>query len=121
MFNESNNLYFADFYCNNVAHYITLVITKQHSEADDFCRKYLCKLDMTSNPFIFRKKDPITGISWTWIAILKSSFHIEVFYTESLNIKHLLAKGSRFSTVASYGCSKPGGIQRNETCAICDI
>ena len=121
LFNESNSLYFADFYCNNVAHYITLVITKPHTEADAFSRKYLRKLDMGNNPFLTLMIHPITRVKCAYVAHLKKSYHIEVFYTESLNISNLLAKGSRFSMVHSSGSSKPGGILRNKTCAICDI
>ena len=121
IFNESTNLYFADFYCNNTAHYITLVITKCHSEADAFCSKHLCQLDIHNNPFLVFQGDSYTGISRTLMAILNSSYNLELFYTENLNLSQLAENGSRFSQVPSSGSSTPGGLLRNKICPICDI
>ena len=121
MFNDSTNLYFADFYCNNTAHYITLVITKSHSEADAFCYKHLCLLDIHNNPFLIYEEDPYMGRSRARMAILNSSYHIELFYTENLNLSQLAENGSRFSLVPSRGSSTPGGLPRYKTCVTCDI
>ena len=35
----NTNLYFADFYCNNSAHYVTVVMTTPSTEADIFLHK----------------------------------------------------------------------------------
>jgi hypothetical protein len=55
----NTNLYFTDFYCmQGVTHYVTLVATKQGSEADDFCSSRLLPLsldDTNGNPFLFRE------------------------------------------------------------------
>ena len=116
LFNKSTNLYFADFYCNNIAHYITLVIAKPHTEADAFCNKHLCKLDIHNNPFLI-----YTGGSGTRMVKLNRSYHTEVFYTENLNLTSLKQNGSWRSEVPSSSSSTPGGLPRYKTCSICDI
>ena len=121
MFNQSTNLYFADFYCNHISHYITLVIAKPHSETDSFCSKYLHKLDILDNPFLILKLDSVTDAIGVYMPTLNDRCYIEVYCTESLNLSHLLEKGARFMSVPSSCSSIPGGIERKNKCVICDI
>jgi len=52
-------LYFADLFCmRGMWHYVTLVMTRPGSGADDFCRRHLLPLsvdDHDDNPFLFRR------------------------------------------------------------------
>ena len=50
--NDNSNLYFSDFWCHKTTHYISLVITKNGSEADRFCRSNLLELDLKTNDYL---------------------------------------------------------------------
>ena len=74
------NIYFADFFCypGRDAHYVTLVMSEQDSEADRFCReKQLIKLGPRENPFLYIKT---TG--GTDAVFASSKVWVEVLYTE---------------------------------------
>ncbi|KAI0227766.1 Phytanoyl-CoA hydroxylase-interacting protein-like, partial [Lamellibrachia satsuma] len=107
MLTEYSNLYFADFYCNRRAHYVTVVLTKPGSETDQFCRRKLIKLDTTDNDFLWRNdKVYVTDNVW-----------VEVLYTEDIDLSR---PDCSFSTVFSTGTSTPGGLP-NPNCSVCNL
>ena len=70
-------VYFADFYCfNGGPHYVRLVFTRQNTEADRFCEKYLVRLNMDENPFLSKKSD----------AFYCCALWVEFLYTENVNL-----------------------------------
>ena len=51
---SNRRLYFADFWCHNEIHYVTLVVTKPNTDAYIYCREHLPKLSLESNPFLYQ-------------------------------------------------------------------
>ena len=107
------NLYFADFYCHvgSDYHHLTLVLTRAPSEADDFCKHCLPKLDRMYNPFLWQ--DQIG-----WMHNRPPSVWIHVFYTESIPIHggwfyEVFCKQASANTVK--------GKPKNASCRICNI
>lgn len=121
LLNETPNLYFTDFYCMcGIIHYVTLVMTKPRSAADDFCRDRLLPLsldDRENNPFLFR-------ISNQLYVNVAHNFLVEVFYTENIDINYLRNRGaillSNIPTIGK-GHSTPGGIPKNSSCHLCNL
>ncbi|KAI0235069.1 Phytanoyl-CoA hydroxylase-interacting protein-like [Lamellibrachia satsuma] len=108
MLTEYSNLYFADFYCNRRAHYVTVVLTKPWSETDQFCKRKLIKLDTRDNDFLWRNdKVYVTDNVW-----------VEVLYTEDVDLSR---PDCSFSTVLSTGTSTPGGLPKNPRCLVCNL
>ncbi|XP_046332187.2 uncharacterized protein LOC124115306 [Haliotis rufescens] len=58
LFTWDTRMYFADFYCHNVVHYVTVVVTKKESAEDRFCEGRLIELDLKDNPFFTIKEEP---------------------------------------------------------------
>jgi hypothetical protein len=117
LLNETPNLYFTDFYCmlGNI-HYVTLVMTKSHSSADDYCRGRLLSLsldDPWNNPFLFRINNQLFVNN-------ANNFLVEVFYTENIDINYLLNyRGAKFFNnipTIGKGRSTPGGRPKNSSC-----
>ena len=111
--NDTNNLYFSDFYCINKAHYVLLVITKTHSPSDLFCERHLVKLDKYNNPFLWIIGNFIMVTTNVWI---------EVFWTDKVNMTELINK--RFGNLIhtpSKGQSRIDGIPKNTRCSQCNI
>jgi len=109
MLTEDSNLYFADFYCNHKAHYVTVVLTKPYSETDMFCRSKLIKLDLTNNDFLKRMFGMVFVTNNVWV---------EVLYTEDVDLSR---PDCTFSTVYSRGTSTPGGLPKNPRCTVCNL
>ena len=108
MLAEDSNLYFADFYCNYRAHYVTVVLTKPGSETDQFCKRKLFKLDIRDNDFLWRNdKVYVTDNVW-----------VEVLYTEDVDLSR---PDCKFSDVPSTGTSTPGGLPKNPRCLVCNL
>ncbi|KAI0230938.1 hypothetical protein LSAT2_018691 [Lamellibrachia satsuma] len=111
MLTKDSNLYFADFYCNHKAHYVTVVLTTPGSETDRFCEKKLIKLDIKHNDFLWRSSHVfVTGKVW-----------VEVLYTEDVDLSR---PDATFSIVYSKGTSTPGGLPKNPSdialaCVVC--
>ena len=116
MFQTAPHLYFADFYCNKLAHYVTLVMTRPNSRVDSFCSEKLLKLDRCSNPFLYQRENDgeVVNTSGVWV---------EVLYTENIDIDMVCSQGAFFwpEEVPSTGTSRPGGIPKNPTCKICNL
>ena len=143
---EDSNLWFADFYCVNSAHYVCVVITAnytkkrvdveivhlQHSgsPADDFCRASLIELDWESNQFMRRKTLVNKGVQY----LVNDDVHVEVgarfgdcrstghrlqiFYTDDINIA--LRKLINVVPLGA-GRSKSNGLPNNKECNLCNI
>ena len=110
---DSARLYFADFYCNYQAHYVTLVYTNPNSGADIFCQENLIKLDIYNNDFLFK--------SLSDVFVTRNVF-VEVFYTENVNLSEWMQYGAELGHVAlSTGTSTPGGLPKNPCCKVCNI
>ncbi|XP_050395736.1 phytanoyl-CoA hydroxylase-interacting protein-like isoform X2 [Patella vulgata] len=113
----TSNIYFADFYCKTQRgpHYITLVLTKPGSVEDVYCKPRLIKLDINDNKFLYY--DPMYGRYRT-----ASSSNVEVLYTENINLNEMRSKSGFLETfVRSRGQSRPEGIPKNTSCAICNL
>ncbi len=115
MFMTFPNLYFTDFYCNNTAHYVTLVMTVNGSEVDRFCQEKLLRLNMESNPFLMFR-------SQSGEAFVSQDVWVEVLCTESIDLVYAqIRNGAYFTTVESQGTSRPGGIPKNPRCKTCNL
>lgn len=124
IFHGNSKLYFADFYCHYEKHYVTLVITEQNSRADIFCTDRLLSLDIFDNPFLKLMVVPISEQTKVY-TVLSKSLHVEVLYTESVDLKFIQQQQNGFLFkdvgVLGRGASKPSGIPKNEKCEICNI
>ncbi|CAC5391444.1 unnamed protein product [Mytilus coruscus] len=79
LFIPNLNLYFADFYCHYKVHYVTVILTRKDSFADNFCKERLKELDIHYNPFVFLK----TSKTSNNIMVLHGcGLRIEVLYTK---------------------------------------
>ena len=118
LLNENTNLYFADFYCINTAHWVQLALAENSTKTDDMCRKLLIPLDKYQNPFLYiSKDDPKTIHVTTGVAV-------EVFYTHDVNLKACgIPNKNCIETVMSRGPggSRIGGIKKKEYCLTCNI
>ena len=112
---DSAHLYFADFYCNYQAHYVTLVYTNLNTNADKFCRENLIKLDIYKNAFLYKSHSDTLCVT--------RNVHVEVLYTENVDIPKWIAEyGAKMGNVVmSTGTSTPGGLPKNPSCKVCNI
>jgi len=119
------NMFFADFYCmrnkqdKKVTHYVTIVLTRPRSSADQFCNRCLPRLDVNCNPFLYKEADHI------WVS--KAVF-VEVFVTEDLDVTNMIArKVAKFQypvhTLGLLGKTSQGGQYgvKSVNCEHCDI
>ena len=105
-------LYFADFYCTKKVHYVTIVLTLEGSEADTFCSENLIELETSDNDFLYTRY----GNVYT-----RCRLHIEVLYTENINMAEWKWHGAWEETVNATGTSKPRGLPKNPSCTICNL
>lgn len=99
LFHYNCDLYFVDFYCHYHAHYVTVLLTPMHSPTDIFCRDRLLRLNIYDNPFMLLK---LAGNGWQVFA--DHNVHVEVFYTEQIDIPFLLRHNIGFiNTVIPLG------------------
>lgn len=120
IFTENCNIYFSDFYCHYEQHYVTIVLTRKGSPEDDFCNTHLLMMDKDDNPFMKLSRN-INGLK-TVMATM--GVVVEVFYTESVNIRSLLQWGHGYmskTVLMGRGRSKPEGIPKNENCNKCNL
>ncbi|KAK6178571.1 hypothetical protein SNE40_013331 [Patella caerulea] len=111
------NLYFADFYCNYKAHYVTLVLTKPGSVEDVYCKPRLIKLDINDNKFLYCDR----GFYYT---TSERNLWVEVLYTEDVHVEDMSLDGKLFkktTPIKGLGQSKPDGIPKNTSCQICNL
>ncbi|XP_050399120.2 phytanoyl-CoA hydroxylase-interacting protein-like isoform X2 [Patella vulgata] len=111
------NLYFADFYCNHKAHYVTLVLTKPGSVEDVYCKVRLIKLDINDNKFLFHDQ----GFYYT---TSDRKLWVEVLYTEDVHVDDMLSDGKLLKEITptkGMGQSKLDGIPKNKSCKTCNL
>ena len=114
LLNDQYNLYFSDFYCLNKSHYILLVITKKFTENDKFCEKYIEKLDMFNNQFLWIT--PLGSIMVT------TKMWVEIFFTDDINLPNILNNKIIFIKYVKYNKqSSPGPKSKNTNCKVCNI
>ncbi|XP_022341814.2 uncharacterized protein LOC111135772 isoform X1 [Crassostrea virginica] len=118
MITPDTNLYFADFYCHNIKHKVTLVVTLKGSKADEFCSARLKSLNQSYNEFLYRSPDSTD-------AMVNTRVTVEVFYTESIDIGKLLeSRIAYFTTVQSEGnpfLKTLLGRPKREGCKTCNL
>lgn len=120
LFKETCNIYFADFYCHYKTHYVTVVLTPQGTDEDQFCRSHLLELDKFNNPYIKIRKiaGDIIDVMVTMGVI------VEIFYTDSVSVRDFLQRGFGFlskSICMGRGETKPLGIPKKTDCGICNF
>ena len=108
---SNRRLYFADFWCHNKIHYVTLVVTKPSTDADIFCREHLPKLSLESNPFLYRE------ISEFYCC---EEPRVEIFYTENIDLNKSYIQWDSVRTIGR-GSSTPGGKPKRRDCSICNL
>ena len=104
--------YFADFYCFNTGnHYVRLVFTREGTEADRFCEKYLIQLNINDNPFLSKKSDAFYYCCALWV---------EFLYTENVDLNENYVRWEK--NIQPYST---GWISRDKPkymeCSICNI
>lgn len=116
---DMNNqyMYFCDFYCHSSLHYVTVVLTKPDSPADDFCKENCLKLD-PNNPFF---RVDLSGQFY-----MNMQLRVELFYTEAVNVRFELQNDPircRLGPTNIYGRgrSKVLGIKKNPNCNVCNL
>lgn len=120
MLDEAPNVYFADFYClGNETHYLTLVMTKSHSWADDFCRNRLLPVDLDDrhgNPFLFRD-------DYNQLRVYHGGrVCVEIFYTENIDIEDLVEnRGAERCDGISQIPKSSNPKYKNLLCAWCNV
>lgn len=118
LFNESKNIYFADFYCHYQYHYATVVITNPGSTQDRFCqRHHLVQLDPFNNPLLFIDNNDYS-------VYVTLGVRVEVFTTQKLNIFSVFNNGvGRLVGVQprGRGRSHKNGIPKKAICNICNL
>lgn len=120
LFNPFNlNMYFADFYCHTVNHYVTVVLTHPGSQEDVFCMQFLKKLNTTMNPFFMYDVDS----DRYWMA---SKIYVEVFYTLPVYVAYEMSIDPIRcqigpTNVIGRGYSKVEGIVKNPNCSVCNL
>ncbi|XP_071173489.1 phytanoyl-CoA hydroxylase-interacting protein-like isoform X1 [Mytilus edulis] len=120
MFTENCNIYFSDFYCHYQQHYVTIVLTRKGSQEDVFCNQFLLQMDKYNNPFMQITRN-ISGLN---VVTATMAVVVEVFYTESVNVRSLLQWGHGYiskTVLMGRGRSKPEGIPKNENCDKCNL
>ncbi|CAG2194940.1 unnamed protein product [Mytilus edulis] len=120
MFTDNCNIYFSDFYCHYQQHYVTIVLTHKGSQEDVFCNHFLLQMNKHDNPFLKITRN-INGLN---VVMATMAVVVEVFYTESVNVRSLLQWGHGYiskTVLMGRGRSKPEGIPKNENCNKCNL
>ena len=120
--NLSTRLYFADFYCHNKIHYVTLVTTQPNTIQDIFCRNHLPELSFVTNPFWIRQ----TAVTIWGKTSDKAMFYcceeprVEVFHTQDVDLEEDYIEWDTVKTIGR-GHSTPGGIPKRLGCSTCNL
>ncbi len=120
MINMFHKVYFADFYCYNDQHYVTLVIAHQDTWEDHFCTKNLLLIGLNPDTNQFFFWDPVNGGFFC-----SSSVRVEILYTQDVNVVPAFAMthGGSYSTVETFGrkWSSSKGMKKNPKCKQCNL
>ncbi|GMT27026.1 hypothetical protein PFISCL1PPCAC_18323, partial [Pristionchus fissidentatus] len=114
---ENVNIYFADFYCNKQAHYVTIVVAVKGGETDNYASKCLIPLDMRNNPWLKYLIRP-DGDKWKFLFYAACSVWVEILFTENVPLNW-----GRFDQIQAtgLGTSKIGGLSNNKSCTTCNL
>ena len=75
-------LYFCDFYCNYITHYVTIVVCERGSETDRFCERVLVPIAHDTNPFLrIERNSPFENSYEFWV---NRNVWVEIYYTEDV-------------------------------------
>lgn len=109
------NMYFSDFYCNYITHYVTVVICEKRSDTDMFCMQRLIKLAPDSNPFLKIVMRPPLFEPEFWV---NKNVWVEIYYTENVPLSW-----GQFDTIIATGAgtSRVGGLPHNKQCQLCNL
>ncbi|KAL3106035.1 hypothetical protein niasHT_022216 [Heterodera trifolii] len=110
------NLYFADFYCNTKPHYVTVVVCREFSDIDRFCRRTCIPLAPFDNPFLLFQPNNSPTVPLTFSA--KRNVWVEIYYTD--NVPLAWGQLHHISTFG-VGTSKIGGLPHNKSCRVCNL
>ncbi|XP_071134181.1 uncharacterized protein [Mytilus edulis] len=120
MFNPECNLYFADFYCHDKRHHVTVIVVPKFSIDNEFCRQYLKELDIFYNPYLCLRVQCNGALT----VMANMDVTVEVFYTETVNVRRALALKYGFiekTKTIGRGYAHPSGIPKNPSCTICNL
>ncbi|KAI6203062.1 hypothetical protein M3Y94_00513500 [Aphelenchoides besseyi] len=112
------NIYFADFYCHRVPHYVTIVVCEKNSNADRFCRKHVKHLNFYDNPFLTVEACGHQNGRGFYRYYVNNNAHVEILYTKDVPLSY-----GTLSDVLSRGCgtSRVGGYKNNWRCEKCNL
>ncbi|KAI1732486.1 phytanoyl-CoA hydroxylase-interacting protein-like [Ditylenchus destructor] len=115
---ERVNYYFSDYYCNRLAHYVTVVICENGSETDDYCREKLVQLDPEDNPFLMVQKSENSDPQSPYTFFVNNKTWVEIYYTENVPMNY-----GTFEKIQATGAgsSSVGGLPQNKACITCNL
>nr|CAD2170380.1 unnamed protein product [Meloidogyne enterolobii] len=110
------NLYFADFYCNRVPHYVTVVVAFKDSDVDKFSKDKLLPLDPFDNQFLLLQHTSNSQSPLNFF--VNKKVWVEIYYTETVPMRW-----GRFDNIIpqGVGTSKIGGLPHNKNCRTCNL
>ncbi|VDH90364.1 Hypothetical predicted protein [Mytilus galloprovincialis] len=120
MFNPECNLYFADFYCHDKRHHVTVIVVPKFSMDNEFCRQYLKELDVFYNPYLCLRVQCNGALT----VMANMDVTVEVFYTITVNVRRALEFKHGFiekTKTIGRGYAHPSGIPKNPSCSICNL
>lgn len=120
LFHPQCNLYFADFYCHNIKHHVTIVLTPKSSNVDAWCSQYLLKLDTFYNPYLCLRQFE----NGAFVVLANMDVIVEVFYTEVVDISFILLTNRGFMKkvqTMGRGYALQSGVPKNVCCSICNL
>jgi len=117
MLPEDWKIYFADLYCLNEYHLVTLILAEADSEADNFCaQKLVClsRTDKSDNPFLFVSGSTVN---------VASGVTVEVFYTKDIDLKLLESEysGRREEFGRRWVDKTHGPKPKKKYCSTCNL
>ncbi|PAV90655.1 hypothetical protein WR25_06995 [Diploscapter pachys] len=107
----THNFYFADFYCNYMTHYITIVICRKESETDLYSKQHLIRINPEDNPFLKVCRAVYPNSIPTYF--VNRNIWVEIYYTEDIPLSWGRNLGA--------GTSKIGGLPNNKYCPKCNL
>ncbi|KAI1725987.1 phytanoyl-CoA hydroxylase-interacting protein-like [Ditylenchus destructor] len=115
---ERVNYYFSDYYCNRLAHYVTVVICENGSETDIYCREKLVQLDPEDNPFLMVQKSEKNDPQSPYTFFVNNKTWVEIYYTENVPMNY-----GTFEKIQATGAgsSSVGGLPQNKACITCNL
>lgn len=118
---QEHNLYFADFYCQNVKqkenrkiHYVILVICRAESKEDNFCKEHLVPLIWSNNPFVVARSN---GSMFSKGNQKKAWYLVHVFFAHEVSLRGI----NCWWTHVKINGGGQQTLEVNEDCAHCKL